>query len=131
MVPAEATGHDCGVLPRVLAAAAAAWSLGYLAFYLWVIHTQDGSVAWWYVALLVLAAVSLAAAALGGWTRLVLTVGFATSALAMLVGLLSIGALLAPTVIATAVALVVRGRRAAAAAISDGPQPSRRRRVPR
>jgi cytochrome bd-type quinol oxidase subunit 2 len=100
------------VLPRVLAAAAGAWTLGYLVFYLWVIQTQDGTVAWWYVALLVLAAVSLAIAALGAWPRPALTVGFATSALAMLVGLLSIGLLLAPAVVATAVALVVRSRRA-------------------
>jgi cytochrome bd-type quinol oxidase subunit 2 len=104
------------VLPRVLAAAAAAWSLLYLVAYLWVINGQDGAIAWWYVALLVLAALSLAVAAVAAfsaWQRAALTVGFSTSALAMLVGLLSIGTLLAPTVVATAIALVVRGRRQA------------------
>jgi cytochrome bd-type quinol oxidase subunit 2 len=104
------------VLPRVLAAAAAAWSLLYLVGYFWVINSQDGAVAWWYVALVVVAALSLAVAAIGAfsaWQRAALTVGFATSALAMFVGLLSIGALLAPTVVATATALIVRGRRQA------------------
>ena len=84
--------------------------------YLWVINGQDGAIAWWYVALLVLAALSLAVAAVAAfsaWQRAALTVGFGTSALAMLVGLLSIGTLLAPTVVATAIALVVRGRRQA------------------
>jgi hypothetical protein len=109
---------DGAVLPRVLAAAAAAWSLLYLVGYLWVINSQNGAVAWWYVALLVLATVSLAAsavAALSAWQRATLTVGFTASTLAMSVGVLSIGALLAPTVIATVIALVVRGRREARA----------------
>jgi cytochrome bd-type quinol oxidase subunit 2 len=104
------------VLPRVLAAAAGAWTLGYLVFYLWLIRSQDGAVAWWYVALLAVVVLSLAVAAvaaLGAWQRPALTVGFTTSTLAMFVGLLSIGVLLAPTVVATAIALVVRGRRQA------------------
>jgi cytochrome bd-type quinol oxidase subunit 2 len=116
LVPAEAKGHDGGVLPRVLAAAAGAWTLGYLGFYLWLIGAQDGTVAWWYVAQLAVALLALAVAAiaaLGAWQRPALTVGFAASALALLVALQSIGALLAPAVVATAVALVVRGRRQA------------------
>ena len=90
--------------------------MGYLVFYLWFIHTQGGAVAWWYVVLLAVAALGLAAAAiaaLGAWQRPALTVGFAASALALLVALASIGVLLAPAVVATAVALVVRGRRQA------------------
>ena len=104
------------MLPRVLTAVAAAWSLLYLVAYLWVINSQNGAVAWWYVALLVLTALSLSAAAVeafSAWQRPALTVGFAASALAMLVALLSIGVLLAPTVVTTAIALVVRGRRQA------------------
>ena len=79
----------------------------YLVAYLWVIDAQDGAVAWWYVGLMVLAALSFAAAALGTWARAALTVGLVISALAILVALLSLGALLAPTVVAAAIALVV------------------------
>jgi cytochrome bd-type quinol oxidase subunit 2 len=125
------------VLPRVLTAVAAAWSLLYLVAYLWVINSQNGAVAWWYVALLVLTALSLGAAAVeafSAWQRPALTVGFAASALAMLVALLSIGVLLAPTVVTTAIALVVRGRRQARsqAASRDGRKsvPRRRPRQP-
>jgi cytochrome bd-type quinol oxidase subunit 2 len=90
--------------------------LGYLVFYLWLIHTQGGTVAWWYVVLLAVAALSLAVAAiaaLGAWQRPALTIGFTTAALALFVALMSLGILLAPTVVATAIALVVRGRRQA------------------
>jgi hypothetical protein len=51
------------VLARVLAAAATAWSVVYLVAYLWVIDGQDGAIAWWYVVLMVLAALNLALAA--------------------------------------------------------------------
>ena len=125
------------MLPRVLTAVAAAWSLLYLVAYLWVINSQNGAVAWWYVALLVLTALSLGAAAVEAfsvWQRPALTVGFSTSTLAMFVGLLSIGVLLAPTVVTTAIALVVRGREQARsqAASRDGRKsvPRRRPRQP-
>ena len=84
------------MLRRVLAAAATAWSVVYLVVYLWVIDAQEGAIAWWYVVLIVLAALSFALAALDTWARPAPTVGLVTSALAMLVGLLSLGALLAP-----------------------------------
>jgi hypothetical protein len=54
---------------------------------------------------MVFAALSFAVA--GNWARAALTVGLVISALAMLVALLSLGALLAPTVVAAAIALVV------------------------
>jgi membrane protein implicated in regulation of membrane protease activity len=79
----------------------------YLVAYLWIIDAQEGAAAWWYVGLMVLAALSFAAAALGTWARPALTVGLVISAVAMLVALLSLGALLAPTVVAAALALVV------------------------
>jgi cytochrome bd-type quinol oxidase subunit 2 len=121
------------VLPRVLAGAAGAWALGYLAFYLWVIHYQGGTAAWWYVALLAVAALSLAAAAveaLSAWQRLTLTVGFAASALAMMIALMSIGVFLAPTVVASAIALVVRGRRQARSQTASQVRTSAPRRRP-
>jgi hypothetical protein len=124
---AETKRHDGAVLPRVFAAAATAWSVVYLVVYLWVIDAQEGAIAWWYVVLIVLAALSFAVAALGTWARAALTVGLVTSALATLVGLLSLGALLAPTVVAAAVALVVTRTGANAPAAADEPQPSQQR----
>jgi hypothetical protein len=79
----------------------------YLVVYLWVIDAREDAIAWWYVVLIVLPALSLALAALDRWARPALTVGLVTSALAMLVALLSLGVLLAPTVVAAAIALVV------------------------
>ena len=90
--------------------------------YLWVIDAQEGAIAWWYV-LVVLAALSLALPALDAWARPALTVGLVTSALAMLVGLLSLGALLAPTVFAALIALVF-ARPGANAPGADEPQSS-------
>jgi hypothetical protein len=84
----------------------------YLVVYLWVIDAQDGANAWWYVVLMVLAALSFAVSVLGTSARAALTVGLVTSALAMPVALLSLGALLAPTVVAAVVALVVTRPRA-------------------
>ena len=63
------------MLPRVLAGAATAWTVAYFVAYFWVIDAQDGAVAWWYVVLMVLAALSFALAALGIWARAALTVG--------------------------------------------------------
>jgi hypothetical protein len=117
------------VLPRVLAATATASSVIYLVAYLWVIDAQNGAIAWWYVVLMILAALSFAVAALGTSARAALTVGLVASALAMLVGLLSLGALLAPTVAAAAIALVAARPGAHARAATDEPQSSQQRRV--
>ena len=99
--------------------------------YLWVIDAQDGAIAWWYVALMVLAVLSLAVAALGTWARAALIVGLVTSALAMLLALLSLGVLLAPTVAAAAIALVVTRPGANARAATDESQQSQQRGVSR
>jgi len=112
------------VLARVLAGAAALSVVVYLVAYLLVIDALAGAIAWWYVVLVAFAALSFALAALGTWVQASLAVGLVTSALAMLVALLSIGALLAPTVVAAVIALVitrpayrhVRGRRSVLAA---------------
>ena len=117
------------MLPRVLAAAATAWSVVYLVAYLWVIDAQDGAVAWWYVVLMVFAALSFAVA--GTWARAALSVGLVISALAMLVALLSLGALLAPTVVAAAIAPVVTRPGAHTRAATEEPQPSQQRGVAR
>jgi len=57
-------------------------SVVYLVAYLWVIDAQNGAIAWWYVVLMVLTALSFAVAALGTSARAALTVGLVTSALA-------------------------------------------------
>jgi uncharacterized membrane protein len=101
----------------------------YLVAYLWVIDAQDGAVAWWYVGLMVFAALSFAVA--GTWARAALSVGLVISALAMLVALLSLGALLAPTVVAAAIALVVTRPGAHTRAATEEPQPSQQRGVAR
>ena len=119
------------VLPRVLAATATASSVIYLVAYLWVIDAQDGAVAWWYFVLMVLAALSFAVAALGTSAQAALTVGLVTSAPAMLVGLLSLGALLAPTVVAATIALVVTRPGAHTRTAADEPRPSQQRGVAR
>jgi hypothetical protein len=131
VVSAEAKRHDGAVLRRVLAGAATAWSVVYLVVYLWVIDAQEGAIVWWYVVLIDLAALSFALAALDTWARPALTVGLVTSALAMLVGLLSLGALLAPTVVAALIALVLTRPGANAPAAADEPQPSQQRGVTR
>jgi hypothetical protein len=97
-----------------------------LVAYLWVIDTQDGAVAWWYVALMVLATLGFALGARGNGARAALTVGVATSALAMLVALLSLGALLAPAVVAAAIALVVTRPGANPRPAADEPQRQQR-----
>jgi hypothetical protein len=129
VVSAETKRHDGAVLPRALAGAATAWSVVYLVVYLWVIDAQEGEIVWWYVVLIVLAALSFARAALGASARSALTVGLVISALAMLVGLLSLGALLTPTVVAAAIALVVTRPSANAPAATDQPRPSQQRGV--
>ena len=118
------------MLRRFLVAAATAWGVVYLVVYLWVIDAQEGAIAGWYVVLIVLAALSFALAALDRWARPALTVGLVTSALAMLVGLLSLGAQLAPTVVAALIALVLTRPGANASAAADEPQPSQQRGSP-
>jgi hypothetical protein len=77
------------------------------------------------------AALSFAVAALGISARAALTVRLVTSALAMLVALLSIGALLAPSVVAAAIALVITRPGAHTRAATEEPQPSQQRAVAR
>jgi hypothetical protein len=70
---------------------------------------------------MVFAALGFAVA--GTWARAALTVGLVISALAMLVALLSLGALLAPTVVAAAIALVDTRLGAHTRAATEEPQP--------
>ena len=77
---------------------------------------------------MVFAALSFAVA--GTWARAALTVGLVISALAMLVALLSLGTLLAPTVVAAAIAPVVTRLGAHTRAATEEPQQSQERGLP-
>lgn len=101
---------DEDVFSRVLAASAALGSVLYLIAYLWVIGVQDGSVAWWYVGLVLFATLSFAAAALGAQARAALTIGLAVAVLSASAAILSLGALLAPSIAAAVTALVLTAR---------------------
>ena len=89
---------------RYLAIGAAVWAAGYAAVYAAVVTRQGNSPAWWYLALLAAGAGSLAVAATRRWPRPVLIFAAACLALAALAGVLSIGMLLVPAVVAAAVA---------------------------
>jgi len=90
---------------RYLILGAAAWAAGYTGSYIALIHQQgNSSPAWWYVALLAAGAGSLALAATGRRPRPLLILGVACLALAALAGVLSIGLLLVPGVVAAAIA---------------------------
>jgi hypothetical protein len=92
------------VRSRYLAIGAAVWAAGYAGLYVVVISNQGNSPAWWYLALLAAGAGSLAVAAIRRWPRPTLIFGAACMALAALVGVLSIGMLLVPAVVAAVVA---------------------------
>jgi hypothetical protein len=109
----------------VLAAAATVLSALYMVAYLWAIEAQNGAVVWWYLAVVLLATLSCASAAAGILARAALAVGLITSALSTVVALLSLGILLAPTVAATAIALVLLiSTDANQRAATDRPRPS-------
>jgi hypothetical protein len=89
---------------RYLMLGAAVWAAGYTGIYLAVIHGQGNSPAWWYVALLAAGAGSLVLAGAGRRPRPLLIVGVVCLGLAALAGVLSIGLLLVPGVVAAAIA---------------------------
>jgi hypothetical protein len=94
------------VKSKPAATGAAIWALAYAAGYVILIHQQgDSSVAWWYVALVVAAAAALVASVVGARSRARSILGAALLALAMLLGLASIGLLLLPAVATAGVAI--------------------------
>ena len=91
---------------RYLAAGAALWAAAYSGGYAAVIHDQgDGSVAWWYLGLVLLAAAVLAAYAVGLAGRTALLVGFVVLVCAAVLALLSIGVFLLPAVAVAGIAM--------------------------
>jgi hypothetical protein len=75
--------------------------------YLVLVREDGNSPAWWYVGLLTISAVPLMATAAGWLSRPALVASGVALALAMLLGLLSIGILLLPSVICVIVGAFV------------------------
>jgi hypothetical protein len=113
--------------PRVLAAAAAAWIVLYLVGYVRVIRFQQGEVASWYVALVVISAISCAVAAAGLRIRALLAIGLTTLVAATFLGLLSIGMFLAPCIVLLTIAVVLATRAKGGARIDRPAVPARGR----
>jgi hypothetical protein len=88
---------------RYLVLGAAVWAAGYTGIYIVIVRGQGNSPAWWYVALLATGTGALALAAAKRRPRPPLILGTVCLALAALAGLLSVGLLLVPGVVAAAV----------------------------
>lgn len=112
---------------RALTAGASVWVVLFLAGYVWFVRAQGGEPAGPYVILLLLSAAS-GVGAVRARRPLVLSVtALATSGLALLAGLLSVGLLLSPAVAALAVAVALtlgRPPLAAGPARPGSPAPS-------
>ena len=89
---------------RYLAIAAAAWVVANAGIYVVIVRSQGNPVAWWYVALLAAFVAMLVFSLAGIWPRPMLISAAVCLGLAALAGVLSIGLLLVPAVVATAVA---------------------------
>jgi hypothetical protein len=90
---------------RILAVGAAVWTAANAGIYLLVISAQGNSPVWWYVATLGTAALLFLLAAGRLWRRPMLTIGAVLLTGAALAGVLSIGLLLVPGVLAAIAAL--------------------------
>jgi len=94
-----------GMRARILAIGAAVWAGANAGIYLLVISLQGNSPAWWYVAVLGIAAVLFALAAARLWPVPLLSAGALLLTGAALAGVMSIGLLLVPGVLAAVAAL--------------------------
>ena len=84
------------------------WAFADALGYVVLIHRQDESpVAWWYVALVAGGVVALGGVAVATWGRSGLVVGVTALAVASLLGVLTIGLLLIPAVVATVIAIAL------------------------
>jgi hypothetical protein len=92
------------MVSRYLAMGAAVWTAANAGIYLAIIHGQAGSPAWWYVAILAAATAALALWAVSGRARALPLCAAAALGVLALLGILSVGLLLIPAVIAGAAA---------------------------
>ena len=100
--------HDGEMRSRYLAGVAALWAFAYACGYVALIHRQDDSaVAWWYVALVAGSVVALGGVAAATWGQPGLVAGVAVLAVASLLGVLTMGLLLIPAVVATVIAIAL------------------------
>lgn len=99
---------------RTALLAALLWTAGYLVFYLIVASSQDDGPAWWYAAFLGVTIVVIGIAGSGAGGPAPTIAAGAMLALATLAGLLSVGLLLLP-------ALIAVGFAAASSATRPGP----------
>ena len=104
---------------RSLAFGAAVWTSGYLVAYLAIMQGQSDSPAWWYVAVLATTIALLIPAAAGRPNGATLGPAVLLLTGAVLIGLLSIGILLAPAAVAAAVALASSRRSGSSQPISE------------
>jgi hypothetical protein len=107
--------HDGVVKSRIWAIAAVVWSVFYLCIYVAIASNDDNDVAWWYVVLVGLAAACAVPVCLQGPSLRglqLLLVALTVFVIATLLGIASIGLLLVPAIVATAIA-VGRSREAA------------------
>jgi hypothetical protein len=96
---------------RYLAIAAAAWTAANAVLYFAVIHSQGGTPAWWYVAVLAAVMTMLALAVSGRWpVPMLMASAFLLFGCAIL-GAASIGLLLVPGAVAAALAAASRSQR--------------------
>ena len=94
-----------GMRARVQALGAAGWTAANAVIYLMVMSAQDDSPAWWYVAVLGAAALLFVLAAGQWWPAPLLIIGAVLVTAAALTGVLTIGMLLVPGVLAAVAAL--------------------------
>jgi hypothetical protein len=95
---------------RYLAGGAALWAFAYILGYMALIHQDESTVAWWYVALIAAGVVALGGVAVGGWGRWGrwgLVLGLAVLVGASLLGAMTIGMFLIPAVVTAVVAIAV------------------------
>ena len=92
---------------RWLALAATTWAGAYVVAYLALVHHDGNSPAWWYVGLVAIGTVPLIAVVTGRLSRPALVASAAVLAFAALLGLLSIGIALVPSVMCAIVAAFV------------------------
>jgi hypothetical protein len=94
-----------GMRARFLAIGAAVWTAANAGIYLLIISAQGNSPEWWYVAVLGTAALLFALATARLWHVPLLITGAVLLTGAALIGVLSIGLLLVPGVLAAVAAL--------------------------
>ena len=92
---------------RWLALAATTWAGAYVVTYLALVRHDGNSPAWWYVGLVAIGMVPLIAVVAGWLSRPALIASAVALAFAALLGLLSIGIFLVPSVICVIVAAFV------------------------